>query len=213
MPVGTQGTVKSLTPEDLRELGAEVILANTYHLYLRPGHERIRRLVGLHRFMHWEYPILTDSGGYQVFSLGELRNVLGEGVSFRSHPDGSSHFLTPELVVEIQEALGSVIAMCLNECTPHPVTHEEARRSLELTLDRARPLPPGSPKRGSRPCSGSCRAVFFKDLRRESAETLLEIGFDGYALGGLSVGEPPENRLEVIESTFPLNCWLTGPAT
>jgi queuine tRNA-ribosyltransferase len=203
MPVGTQGTVKSLTPEDLREIGAEVILANTYHLYLRPGHERIRRLGGLHRFMHWEYPILTDSGGYQVFSLGALRKISVEGVSFRSHLDGSSHFLTPESAVEIQEALGSDIAMCLDECTPYPVTPEEARRSLELTRDWAR--------RCRRVHQSESQALFgivqgsvFQDLRRESAEAIMEIGFDGYALGGLSVGEPSEERLEVIEATLPL---------
>jgi queuine tRNA-ribosyltransferase len=203
MPVGTQGTVKSLTPEDLRELGAEVILANTYHLYLRPGHERIRRLGGLHRFSHWEYPILTDSGGYQVFSLGDLRKISAAGVSFRSHLDGSSHFLSPESAMEIQEALGADIAMCLDECTPYPVTYAEARRSLELTGDWAR--------RCRRVHQAEEQALFgivqggvFQDLRRESAEGLLEIGFDGYALGGLSVGEPPDKKLEVIATTLPL---------
>ena len=203
MPVGTQGTVKSLTPEDLRELGAEVILANTYHLYLRPGHERIRRLGGLHRFMHWEYPILTDSGGYQVFSLGELRKISAEGVSFRSHLDGSSHFLTPESAVEIQEALGSDIAMCLDECTPYPVTHEQARQSLELTRDWARRCRRVH-RTGEQALFGIVQGSIFQDLRRESAEAILEIGFDGYALGGLSVGEPPDQRLEVIETTLPL---------
>lgn len=203
MPVGTQGTVKSLTPEDLRELGAEVILANTYHLYLRPGHERIRRLGGLHRFTHWEYPILTDSGGYQVFSLGALRKISAAGVSFRSHLDGSSHFLSPESAMEIQEALGADIAMCLDECTPYPVTYAETRRSLELTRDWAR--------RCRRVHQAEEQALFgivqggvFQDLRRESAEGLLEIGFDGYALGGLSVGEPPDMKLEVIAATLPL---------
>ena len=130
MPVGTQGSVKALTPEDLLSLGVEIILANTYHLYLRPGHERIARLGGLHDFMHWQRPILTDSGGYQVYSLGALRKISPEGVSFRSHLDGSSHFLTPELAIEIQEALGSDIAMCLDECTPYPVTYDYARFSL-----------------------------------------------------------------------------------
>ena len=203
MPVGTQGTVKSLTPEDLRELGAEVILANTYHLYLRPGHERIRRLGGLHRFMHWEYPILTDSGGYQVFSLGALRKISAEGVSFRSHLDGSSHFLTPESVVEIQEALGSDIAMCLDECTPYPVTPEEARHSLGLTRDWARRCRRAH-QLESQALFGIVQGSVFQDLRRESAEAIMEIGFDGYALGGLSVGEPSGERLEVIEATLPL---------
>ena len=137
MPVGTQGSVKALTPEDLLSLGVEIILANTYHLFLRPGHERIARLGGLHDFMNWQRPILTDSGGYQVYSLGALRKISPEGVSFRSHLDGSSHFLTPELAIEIQEALGSDIAMCLDECTPYPVTYDYARLSLELTRDWA----------------------------------------------------------------------------
>jgi queuine tRNA-ribosyltransferase len=203
MAVGTQGTVKSLTPEDLRELGAEVVLANTYHLYLRPGHERIRRLGGLHRFMHWDYPILTDSGGYQVFSLGALRKISAEGVSFRSHLDGSSHFLTPESAVEIQEALGSDMAMCLDECTPYPVTPEEARRSLELTRDWARRCRRAH-RSESQALFGIVQGSVFQDLRRESAEGIMKIGFEGYALGGLSVGEPPGERLEVIEATLPL---------
>jgi queuine tRNA-ribosyltransferase len=203
MPVGTQGTVKSLTPEDLREIGAEIVLANTYHLYLRPGHERIRRLGGLHRFMHWEYPILTDSGGYQVFSLGALRKISAEGVSFRSHLDGSSHFLTPESAVEIQEALGSDIAMCLDECTPYPVTPEDARHSLELTRDWARRCRRAHHAE-SQALFGIVQGSVFQDLRRESAEAIMEIGFDGYALGGLSVGEPLSERLEVIEAILPL---------
>jgi len=203
MPVGTQGTVKSLTPEDLREIGAEVVLANTYHLYLRPGHERIRRLGGLHRFMHWEYPILTDSGGYQVFSLGALRKISAEGVSFRSHLDGSSHFLTPELAMEIQEGLGSDMAMCLDECTPYPVTLEGARRSLELTREWARRCRRAHHSE-SQALFGIVQGSIFPDLRRESAEGIMEIGFDGYALGGLSVGEPAGERLAVIETTLPL---------
>src|SRR4030066_1382739 len=133
LPVGTQGTVKSLTPEELTEVGAQVILANTYHLYLRPGHEVIRKLGGLHKFMNWDGPILTDSGGFQVFSLSPLRKISDEGVEFRSHLDGSTHFLTPELVMEIQGALGSDIAMAFDECTPYPATYEYALKSLQLT--------------------------------------------------------------------------------
>ena len=132
IPVGTQATVKALTPEELREMGAEIILSNTYHLYLRPGHERIRQLGGLHAFMHWDHPLLTDSGGFQVFSLNSLVKVSEEGVLFQSHLDGSRHFISPEKAVEIQEALGSDIMMCLDECTPYPASHEEAERSLEL---------------------------------------------------------------------------------
>ena len=148
IPVGTQATVKAMTPEELREMGAEIILSNTYHLYLRPGHEMIRRLGGLHGFMHWDHPLLTDSGGFQVFSLNSLVKVSGEGVQFQSHLDGSRHLITPEKAIEIQEALGADIIMCLDECTPYPASHEEAERSLELTLNWSRrcrgvPSPPG----------------------------------------------------------------------
>ncbi|MDO9211860.1 MAG: tRNA guanosine(34) transglycosylase Tgt, partial [Deltaproteobacteria bacterium] len=138
IPVGTQATVKAMTPEELRDLGAEIILSNTYHLYLRPGHERIRRLGGLHRFMHWEHPLLTDSGGFQVFSLNSLVKVSEEGVEFKSHLDGSRHFITPEKAVAIQEALGADIIMCLDECTPYPASHEEAECSLQRTLKWSR---------------------------------------------------------------------------
>jgi queuine tRNA-ribosyltransferase len=203
MPVGTQGTVKALTPEDLVSLEVQVILANTYHLYLRPGHDRIRRLGGLHRFMHWDRPILTDSGGYQVFSLGALRKISPEGVSFRSHLDGSSHFLTPELAMEIQAALGSDIAMCLDECPPYPATYEYARASLELTLEWAGRCREARTLEGPA-LFGIVQGSVFQDLRRKSAEALLTIGFDGYALGGLSVGEPPGERLETIARTLPL---------
>ncbi|MBI5586604.1 MAG: tRNA guanosine(34) transglycosylase Tgt [Deltaproteobacteria bacterium] len=203
MPVGTQGTVKALTPEDLVSLEVPIILANTYHLYLRPGHDRIRRLGGLHRFMHWDRPLLTDSGGYQVFSLGALRKITPEGVSFRSHLDGSSHFLTPELAMEIQAALGSDIAMCLDECPPYPATYEYACSSLELTLNWARRCRQARAGEGQA-LFGIVQGGVFPDLRRESAAALREIGFDGYALGGLSVGEPPEERLETIARTLPL---------
>ena len=193
MPVGTQGSVKALTPEDLQSLGVEIILANTYHLYLRPGHERIARLGGLHHFMHWPAPILTDSGGYQVYSLGALRKINPEGVSFRSHLDGSSHFLSPELAVRIQEALGSDIAMCLDECTPYPVAYDYARFSHELTRDWALRCKEAHQKE-DQALFGIIQGSVFKDLRKESAESIVNIGFDGYALGGLSVGEGKTQR-------------------
>ena len=203
MPVGTQGSVKAMTPEDLRSVGVEVILANTYHLYLRPGHELVARQGGLHTFMHWSGPILTDSGGYQVYSLGALRKISPEGVSFRSHLDGSSHFLTPELATHIQEALGSDIIMCLDECTPYPVTHEVARFSMELTRDWARRCQAAKTKNGQA-LFGIIQGGVFKDLRRESAHWTVDMGFEGYAVGGLSVGEEKAQRLEIIAQTLPL---------
>lgn len=203
MPVGTQGSVKALTPEDLLSLGVEIILANTYHLYLRPGHERVARLGGLHHFMHWPRPILTDSGGYQVYSLGALRKINPEGVSFRSHLDGSSHFLSPELAVRIQEALGSDIAMVLDECTPYPVAYDYARFSHELTRDWARRCKEAHQKK-EQALFGIIQGSIFMDLRKESAESIVTIGFDGYALGGLSVGEEKTQRQEIIAYTLPL---------
>ncbi len=203
IPVGTQGTVKGMTPEELREMGAEIILSNTYHLYLRPGHERIQRLGGLHKFMHWEHPLLTDSGGFQVFSLNSLVKVEEEGVSFQSHLDGSRHFLSPEKAMAIQEALGSDIMMCLDECTGYPVSYEQAERSLAITLQWSR--------RCKQAHRGQDQALFgivqggmFSDLRRRSVEALLAIGFDGYAIGGLSVGEGKELRYEVLAEIVPL---------
>jgi queuine tRNA-ribosyltransferase len=203
MPVGTQGSVKALTPEDLWSLQVEIILANTYHLFLRPGHERVARLGGLHSFMHWQGPILTDSGGYQVYSLGALRKISPEGVSFRSHLDGSSHFLTPELAVQIQEDLGSDIAMCLDECTPYPATYEYARYSLELTRDWALRCKKAH-SREDQALFGIIQGSTFKDLRRESALSIQEMEFDGLALGGLSVGEEKGERQDIITSTLPL---------
>lgn len=203
MPVGTLGSVKAMTPEDLWSIGVEIILANTYHLYLRPGHELIARQGGLHSFMHWQGPILTDSGGYQVYSLGALRKISPEGVSFRSHLDGSSHFLTPELAIQIQEALGSDIAMCLDECTPFPVSYEYARYSVELTRDWALRCQAVHQKRGQA-LFGIIQGSTFKDLREISAESMVNIGFEGYALGGLSVGEEKAKRQEIITHTLPL---------
>jgi queuine tRNA-ribosyltransferase len=203
MPVGTQGSVKALTPEDLWSLGVEIILANTYHLYLRPGHERVARLGGLHSFMHWQGPILTDSGGYQVYSLGALRKISPEGVSFRSHLDGSSHFLSPELAIQIQEALGADIAMCLDECTPYPASYEYARFSLELTREWALRCKKAH-RREEQALFGIIQGSTFKDLRKESAFSILTIGFDGLALGGLSLGEEKRERQDIIASTLAL---------
>jgi queuine tRNA-ribosyltransferase len=203
MPVGTQGTVKALTPEDLREMGAEIILSNTYHLYLRPGHERVQRLGGLHRFMHWDYPLLTDSGGFQVFSLNSLVKVSEEGVQFQSHVDGSKHEITPEKAIMVQEALGADIIMCLDECTRYPAGHEEAERSLELTLNWSRRCK-DSHRRGDQALFGIVQGGIYPDLRKRCVEALGEMGFDGYALGGLSVGESKQMMLEVVSRTTPL---------
>ena len=203
IPVGTQATVKSLTPEDLHDLGVQVILANTYHLYLRPGHNLISALGGLHRFMHWNGPILTDSGGYQVFSLAKLREISDRGVTFRSHIDGSRHLLTPEKAIEIQEALGSDIMMCLDECTPYPATHAECRRSLNLSIGWARRCKE-SRHTGHGALFGIVQGGMFQDLRARGVSAVTDIGFDGYALGGLSVGEPKEAMLDVAAFTLPL---------
>ena len=203
MPVGTQGTVKGMLPEQLKEIGAQIILGNTYHLYLRPGHERLARLGGLHKFMNWDRPILTDSGGFQVFSLGALRKIDEEGVRFQSHLDGSAHILTPELSIAIQEALGSDIMMVFDECIPHPATRAYiaestarssrwAARCKEARTDESAAL------------FGIVQGGMEKDLRQRSAEDLLEIGFDGYALGGLSVGESAEVMYQVMEWSLPL---------
>jgi len=203
LPVGTQATVKSVTPEELRDLGVQIVLANTYHLYLRPGHDVISNLGGLHRFMHWDGPILTDSGGYQVFSLAKLREVSYRGVTFQSHLDGSRHLLTPEKAIEIQEALDSDIMMCLDECTPYPATAAEARKSLTLSIDWARRCKE-SRKKNSGSLFGIVQGGMFQDLRAQGVKALTDMGFDGYALGGLSVGEPKDAMLDVCAFTLPL---------
>jgi queuine tRNA-ribosyltransferase len=199
LPVGTQASVKALTQEALEDLGAEIILANTYHLYLRPGHKLVRRLGGLHQFMSWPRAILTDSGGYQVFSLSELRKVTDEGVRFRSHLDGSEHLLTPEKAAEIQLALGSDIAMVLDECIETPAPRELAEAALQRTsawARRARNYFQECARRNGKPSRqwqfGIVQGATFPDLRRESARQLLELDFPGYAVGGLAVGEPHE---------------------
>ena len=203
MPVGTQATVKSLRNEALEELDAQVILGNTYHLYLRPGHELIRKLGGLHKFMSWNRAILTDSGGYQVFSLSELRKITDDGVRFRSHLDGSEHLLTPEKAAEIQLALGSDIAMVLDECIETPAPRDKAESALKRTTawaKRARNyFRERAQQNGELPRwqFGIVQGATFADLRRESAQQLLEISFPGYAVGGLAVGEPHEVTCEM----------------
>lgn len=202
MPVGTYATVKTMTPEELRDLGAAIILCNVYHLYLRPGVETIAALGGLHRFMHWDGPILTDSGGYQIFSLAPFRTITEEGVTFRSHLDGSSHFLTPEKVVALQEALGVDIMICLDECSGFPVPEAEVRRAADLTVRWAK----RSLKARERPEAALFTVVqggMLPELRREQAQILGELEFDGYALGGLSVGEEKELTYEMVEVTVP----------
>lgn len=202
LPVGTQGSVKSLTPEELIEINVEVILSNTYHLYLRPGHEIIKKLGGLHKFIHWERPILTDSGGYQIYSLGDLRKITEEGVIFQSHLDGSTHLLSPEKVMEIQEAFGSDIAMVLDECIPYPASYEYVEASIELTTRWAKRCLSRKPDNGSA-LFAIIQGGIYKDLRERSVTELIEIGFDGYAIGGLSVGEPKSLMKEVMEWTIP----------
>ncbi len=198
MPVGTQGTVKALTPEEVKEIGVEIVLANTYHLVLRPGTELIARLGGLHRFMHWGGPILTDSGGYQVFSLARLRQLTDEGVTFRSPLDGSEHVFTPESVLVYQRQLGSDLVMPLDVCLGYPVQEGEAREALRLTLQWARRSKAAGP--GERQMLfGIVQGGFTPALRREAADRTVEIGFAAYAIGGLSVGEPHDLTYALID--------------
>jgi len=222
MAVGTQGAVKAVTQRDLEDLGSEIVLANTYHLYLRPGADRIARLGGLHKFMGWDKPILTDSGGYQVFSLAERRTVQEQGATFRSHLDGSEHLLTPESAVDIQAQLGSDVAMVLDECLEYPASHDRARESLERTLRwakrgrdhfvamRSRSLESDSRDiEGGRPLIinpgqaqfGIIQGGTYTDLRRRSVDETVAIGFEAYAIGGLSVGEPIAEMYDVTEET------------
>jgi queuine tRNA-ribosyltransferase len=203
MPVGTQATVKAMTPEELREIGAQIILANTYHLYIRPGHELVARLGGLHQFMHWDGPVLTDSGGFQVFSLGELRKISEEGVRFQSHLDGSAHFISPEGAIAIQEALGGDIIMCFDECPPYPAEYDYVRRSAELTTRWARRCKDAK-RRDDQALFGIVQGGMYRDLREKSAAEICATGFDGYALGGLSVGEERGLMYEVMEYCIPL---------
>lgn len=206
MPVGTQGTVKSLSPEELVTCGARIILGNTYHLYLRPGLEVIRSFAGLHDFMNWDGPILTDSGGFQVFSLARLVKIEDRGVRFQSHLDGSPHLLTPEKSVEIQIGINSDIAMCLDQCLQHPADRDATLRSLELTLRWGQRCRTFWEDHGDRRNAlfGIVQGGMYTDLRSISAQQTVEIGFDGYAVGGLSVGEPKNLMMSVAGSTLPL---------
>jgi queuine tRNA-ribosyltransferase len=206
MPVGTRGSVKSVTPEELLAAGAQIILGNTYHLYLRPGCDVISRFAGLHQFMHWDGPILTDSGGFQVFSLAKLANISEEGVTFQSHLDGSSHLLTPGKVIDIQNCLGSDIMMCLDDCIQYPATREDSLAALEITTKWAQRCKHAwqETKNGRNALFGIVQGGMFTDLRQRSAEELMNVDFPGYAVGGLSVGEPAEVMLEMADYTLPI---------
>ena len=206
MPVGTQATVKAMTPAELESLGAQIILGNTYHLHVRPGEKLIARLGGLHRFMGWTRPILTDSGGYQVFSLAKLRKITPEGVRFQNHLDGSPTFIGPETSMEIQRDLGSDIVMLFDECPPHPCSHADADKSLDLTLawaKRCRAWWDAQPTEDRPLVFGIVQGSSHADLREKSARALVDIGFDGYAVGGVSVGEPEPEMFAAVENSVP----------
>ena len=236
MPVGTQGTVKAVSPSELRELKAQIILGNTYHLFVRPGLEVIKHFGGLHKFMNWDGPILTDSGGYQIFSLAKLRKITEEGVHFQNHVDGSPAFISPEIAMEIQHSLGSDIAMVLDECPPWPCERDYAAKSLEMTTcwakrckqawsdgvlecwsngEKVEHRTPNTEHRmkeaaiNHQPSTinsllfGIVQGATFADLRREAAQSIVQIGFDGYAIGGVSVGEPEEEMMKAVESAEP----------
>ncbi|MDG1939799.1 MAG: tRNA guanosine(34) transglycosylase Tgt [Paracoccaceae bacterium] len=199
MPVGTAATVKAMMPESVRSTGAEIILSNTYHLMLRPTAERIFQLGGLHKFMNWDRPILTDSGGFQVMSLSKLRKITEDGVTFKSHVDGSKHYLSPERSIEIQKLLGSDIVMCFDECTPYPTTKVEAETSMSMSMRWAKRSRDAFGDRPEHALFGIQQGSTFRDLREKSAEKLSEIGFDGYAIGGLAVGEGQEQMFKVLD--------------
>ena len=202
MPVGTQATVKAMTPRDLLDVDAKIILSNTYHLYLRPGHRLVEEAGGLHTFMRWNRPILTDSGGFQVFSLAKINDITEDGVAFRSHIDGSRHFFTPELVMEIEQSLGADIAMCFDECAPYPSDHAYAYAAMLRThrwAERCRK----AHTRADQALFGIVQGVTYKDLRIESAKTLADMDFPGYGIGGLSVGEPKHMMYQTLEDMMP----------
>lgn len=203
MPVGTMATVKALTPEQVKETGAQVILSNTYHLYLRPGQDVVAGAGGLHRFMVWDKPILTDSGGFQVFSLNALRKLSEEGAEFQSHFDGSRHFISPEKAIEIEEALGADIIMAFDECTAYPAEYAVVKNAMERTHRWAKRCKEAK-KRGDQALFGIVQGGMFKELRQISAKTIAEMDFPGNAIGGLSVGEPKPMMYEMLEETVPL---------
>ncbi len=203
MPVGTAATVKAMLPESVKATGADIILGNTYHLMLRPSEKRIAQLGGLHKFMNWPGPILTDSGGFQVMSLAQIRKIREEGVEFQSHIDGSKHMLSPERSMEIQHLLGSDITMIFDECTPFPATHDEAENSMQLSLRWAMRSRQAFIKRAGYGLFGIVQGGIYEDLRRLSAQDLIKIGFDGYAIGGLAVGEGQAEMFRVLDFTMP----------
>jgi queuine tRNA-ribosyltransferase len=207
MPVGTQGSVKAISSRELVELGAQIVLGNTYHLFVRPGLDVIRKFGGLHRFMNWEGPILTDSGGYQIFSLAKLRKITEEGAHFQNHIDGSAAFISPEIAMEIQGVLGSDIAMVLDECPPWPCEYEYAARSLEMTLrwaERCKAIAESGDRKPERQLVfGIVQGATFEELRKSSAQALAAMEFDGYAVGGVSVGEPEPEMMEAVEWSEP----------
>jgi len=204
MPVGTQGTVKAMLPEALEQVGAQIILGNTYHLFLRPGHDLVQRLGGLHKFMHWDKPILTDSGGFQVFSLGKLRKISEDGVTFQSHLDGATHRLTPESSIQVQEALGSDIVMVFDECIPYPSTASYVEDSTRRSGRWAKRCKEAFDHNSGAALFGIVQGGMFPELRAQSVAELLDIGFHGYAVGGLSVGEETSLMYDVMDWTLPL---------
>lgn len=205
MPVGTQATVKSMTPEELKdEVKAQIILSNTYHLYLRPGNKLVKEAGGLHKFMNWDRPILTDSGGFQVFSLKDLRKITEEGVTFTSHLDGSKHLFTPESVMKIEEDLGADIIMAFDECCPYPSTYEYTKNSMERTTRWAKRCKQAHITTDKQALFGIIQGGFYKDLREKSAKDLIELDLPGYAIGGIAIGEPKEEYLDILRFTAPL---------
>ena len=204
MPVGTQGTVKAMDPSELMDIGAEIVLSNTYHLHMRPGEKLIERAGGLHKFMNWDKTILTDSGGFQVFSLAELRNIKEEGVIFKSHIDGSKHFISPEKAIEIQNALGSDIIMAFDECLPHPCEYDYAKKSLHRTIRWAERCLETHKNTGNQGLFGIIQGGMYKDLREESVREMVKLDFPGYSIGGLSIGEPKPIMYQVLDWTVHL---------
>ncbi|NSW91789.1 MAG: tRNA guanosine(34) transglycosylase Tgt [Firmicutes bacterium] len=204
MPVGTQASVKTMSPDELKDIGAQIILSNTYHLYMRPGPDIVKGAGGLHKFMNWDRPILTDSGGFQVFSLSNLRDIHEEGVTFRSHIDGSKHFFTPEKSIQIQNELGSDIIMSFDECVPYPAEFDYVKKSVERTTRWAKRCKIAHKNTEKQALFGIVQGGTYKELREKSAYELIEIGFPGYAIGGLSVGEPAEEMYAILEYTVPV---------